>query len=191
MVKDLAAGSDRARLRRVSSADLTESEVAAIRAMLTDAFGPDEDERFTDDDWDHAIGGLHFVLDLDGEIVAHASVVERELHVDGRPLRTGYVEAVGVAPERQDTGLGSLVMTELTAYIRERFEFGALGTGRHRFYERLGWRVWPGPTFVRTDHGPQRTPEEDGDILVLVTHGSPPLDFAATISCDWRPGDVW
>jgi len=55
----------------------------------------------------------------------------------------------------------------------------------------LGWRVWAGPTFVLTDHGPQRTPDEDGDILVLVTPGSPPIDFAATLSCDWRPGDVW
>jgi len=191
MVKDLAAGSDRPRLRRVSTSALTEPEVAAIRGLLAAAFGSNEDERFTDDDWDHAIGGLHFVLDVDDEIAAHASVVERQLHVDGRPLRTGYVEAVGVAPDRQDAGLGSLVMAEVTAYIREGFEFGALGTGRHRFYERLGWRVWAGPTFVRTFDGPKRTPEEDGDILVLLTPASPPLDFAATLSCDWRPGDVW
>lgn len=191
MVKDLATASDRPRLRRVSTPDLTEREIAAIRGMLAAAFGSDDDERFTDDDWDHAIGGLHFVLDLNDELVAHASVVERELHVDDRPLRTGYVEAVGVAPDRQDAGLGSLVMAEVTAYIGQRYEFGALGTGRHGFYERLGWRVWAGPTFVRTVDGPQRTPEEDGDILVLLTPASPPLDFVAALSCDWRPGDVW
>jgi aminoglycoside 2'-N-acetyltransferase I len=191
MVKDLATASDRPRLRRVSSPDLTEPEIANIRTLLAAAFGPDDDERFTDDDWAHAIGGLHFVLDLEDEIVAHASVVERELHIDGRPLRTGYVEAVGVTPDRQDAGFGSLVMAEVTAYIRECYEFGALGTGRHRFYERLGWRVWAGPTFVRTEDGLQRTPEEDGDILVLLTPASPSLDFTASLSCDWRPGDVW
>ena len=155
------------------------------------AFGPDEDERFGQDDWDHAVGGVHFVLYFDGEIVAHASVVERELHVDGRPLRTGYVEAVGTAVDRQGAGLGSLVMAAVTSYISDHFELGALATGRHRFYERLGWLTWTGPTFVRTIDGPRPTPEEDGDILVLRTLSTPPLDPIASISCDWRAGDVW
>lgn len=34
------------------------------------AFGPNEDERFTEDDWQHAIGGMHFVLGIEGEVVA-------------------------------------------------------------------------------------------------------------------------
>jgi aminoglycoside 2'-N-acetyltransferase I len=137
------------------------------------------------------VGGVHFVLDIDGEIVAHASVVERELHVDGRPLRTGYVEAVGTAVDRQGAGLGSLVMTDVAWYIGDHFELGALATGRHRFYERLGWLTWTGPTFVRTPDGPRPTPEEDGDILVLRTPSTPSLDPTASISCEWRGGDVW
>ncbi len=182
---------DRLRLRRVSTPDLTPAETAAIRDLLVAAFGPAEDDRFTDHDWEHAVGGLHFVLDLDGEIVALASVVQRELHVDGRPLRTGYVEAVATAPDRQGRGLGSIVMGDATAWIRERFELGALGTGRHSFYERLGWLRWKGPTAVRTPGGTRPTPDEDGDILVLLTPSSPRLDLAAAISCEWRPGDVW
>jgi aminoglycoside 2'-N-acetyltransferase I len=182
---------DRPRLRRVSTHDLTAPEIAAVRAILLAAFGPDDEERFTDDDWDHAIGGVHFVLDLAGEIIAHASVVERELHVDGRPLRTGYVEAVATAPDRQGAGFGSLVMADVTSYIRDRFELGALGTGRHRFYERLGWLTWTGPSSVRTAKGANQTPDDDGYILVLPTPSSPPLDVTAPISCDWRPGDVW
>jgi aminoglycoside 2'-N-acetyltransferase I len=131
------------------------------------------------------------VLELDGGIVAHASVVERELHVDGRPLRTGYVEAVATAANRQGRGLGSVVMADVTTYVRERFELGALGTGRVSFYERLGWLPWKGPTFVRTAEGPRRTPEDDGYVLVLPTPTSPQLDLTAPLSCDWRPGDVW
>jgi aminoglycoside 2'-N-acetyltransferase I len=134
---------------------------------------------------------MHFVLDHDGVIVAHASVVERELHVGGRPVRTGYVEAVATAPDRQGAGLGSRIMADVTAYIRDRFELGALGTGRHSFYARLGWQTWTGPSFVRTPHGPRRTPDEDGYILVLGTPSSPPFDLSASISCDWRRGDVW
>ena len=182
---------DGARLRRLATAALTSSEIDSIRALMLAAFGTDTERGFDDDDWDHALGGLHFVLDVDGVIVAHAAVVERELRVDDRPLRTGYVEAVAAAPEHQGRGFGSQVMEDVARYIRSTFELGALGTGRHSFYERLGWRTWQGPTSVRTADGPQRTPEEDGDILVLRTPTTPPLDPTASISCDWRAGDVW
>jgi aminoglycoside 2'-N-acetyltransferase I len=155
------------------------------------AFGDDEDERFTEDDWQHAIGGVHFVLDIDGILVTHASVVEREIHVGGRPLRTGYVEAVATTPERDGAGFGSIVMADVTTFIRARYELGMLGTGRHHFYERLGWRVWAGPAFVRMPGGDDRTPDEEGDLLVLRTPSTPAIDEHARISCEWRPGDVW
>jgi aminoglycoside 2'-N-acetyltransferase I len=182
---------ERLRLRRVATDDLTEQEIAVIRELLAAAFGSDEEERFTDDDWEHGLGGAHFVLELDGEIIVHASVVERTLHVGDRPLRTGYVESVATAVDRQGAGFGSLVVAEVTSYIKDRFELGALGTGRHSFYERLGWVTWRGPAFVRTADGPRRTPDEEGFILVLPTPASPPLDLWAPISCDWRRGDVW
>ena len=191
MDRDPGVEPHRPRLRRLATDDLTEPEVAAIRTMLVTTFGSDEASAFGAYDWDHALGGVHFVLDIDGEIVTHASVVERELQVGGRPLRTGYVEAVGTDPERQGRGFGSLVVADVTSYINETFELGALGTGRHHFYERLGWRSWTGPSFVRTAAGMQRTPDDDGYILVLATPASPVLDRAAPISCEWRPGDVW
>ena len=178
------------RLRRLPTSDLSAADVAAIRALLWDAFGSG-DEGMTEDDWEHALGGTHFVLDIDSAIVGHASVVERLIEVGDRPLRTGYVEAVATAPDRQGAGLGSRVMTNVTEYIREGFELGALGTGRHRFYERLGWQRWAGPSSVRTADGPRRTPEDDGYILVLATPSSPSLDASLPISCDWRQGDVW
>src|SRR6266511_5192019 len=94
---------DRARLRRVPTRELTASEIRAIRELLWAAF-PSGDEGFTEDDWQHAIGGLHFVLEFDARILAHASVVERELHVGGRAVRSGYVEAVATDAERQGRG---------------------------------------------------------------------------------------
>jgi aminoglycoside 2'-N-acetyltransferase I len=177
--------------RRLTTDELTAREVQAIRRLLVAAFGSDHEQRFTEDDWQHAIGGVHFVLELDGDIVAHASVVERTLHIDGRPLRTGYVEAVATARDHQGAGLGTMVMRRVGAYIGERFQLGALGTGSHRFYERLGWLTWRGPSSVRTDTGTHPTPEEDGYILVLPTPCCPTLDLTAPISCEWRPGDVW
>lgn len=182
---------DRPRLRKLSTRELTTPEIVAIRALLERAFGSDEEERFTDADWDHSVGGVHFVLDLAGEVVTHASVIERELHVGGWPVRTGYVEAVATEPDRQGAGYASLVMADVTSWIGDRFELGALGTGRQAFYQRLGWLTWIGPSSVRTDDGELPTPEDDGYILVLTTPSSPPLDLTLPISCDWRPGDVW
>ena len=178
-------------LRRVASGDLTDAEVAATRALLWAAFA-DVDGGMTEVDWEHALGGMHVLLERSGRLVGHASVIERELHVDGRPLRTGYVEAVAIDPQHQRQGLGSRLMTEVASCITESFELGALATGTPGFYERLGWLRWSGPTFVRAPSGLLRTPDEDDGILVLLTPSSPAmLDRSASISCDWRPGDVW
>jgi aminoglycoside 2'-N-acetyltransferase I len=155
------------------------------------AFVGDEHGGFDDDDWNHALGGVHFLREVDDLIVAHAAVVERELHVAGRPVRAGYVEAVATAPELQRVGHGTDVMREVNAYIDANFELGALGTGSQAFYERLGWKIWRGPSFVRTERGDQRTPDEDGYIMVLLTRSSPPIGLDEPISCDWRSGDVW
>jgi aminoglycoside 2'-N-acetyltransferase I len=179
------------RVRRLATDELTAAEVTSIRALLDEAFGSDEDERFSQEDWQHVVGGVHFVLDVEGAILAHASVIERELHVGGRPLRTGYVEAVATGPEHQRQGLGTKVMQEVGDYIREHFDLGALATGSHGFYERLGWETWRGPSYVRTWSGTRRTADDDGYILVLRTPRSPALDLADPISCEWRPGDVW
>jgi aminoglycoside 2'-N-acetyltransferase I len=183
---------DRLRLRRLATAELTAGEGREIRTLMDVAFRSEgEEERFSDDDWQHALGGVHFVLELDGEIVAHAAVVERQLYVGGVPLRTGYVEAVATSPDRQGVGLGSIVMTDVTDYIRDGFEFGGLGTGRQTFYGRLGWRIWAGPSAVRTPDGERPTPDDDGYIMILDTPTTPPLDLAARISCEERPGDAW
>jgi aminoglycoside 2'-N-acetyltransferase I len=131
------------------------------------------------------------IAESDGPVVAHASVVERELHTAGHRLRTGYVEAVATRPSHQREGLGFLVIGEVGGLIDRVYRLGALATGVTGFYERLGWVVWEGPTFVRTAAGLVRTPEEDGNVFVRRTPTSPELDLSAPISCDWRPGDVW
>lgn len=75
--------------------------------------------------------------------------------------------------------------------IRERFTLGALSTGTHAFYETLGWERWRGPTFVDGPRGRERTPRDDGDVMILRTRRSPQLDLDGEIVCDWRLGDVW
>ncbi len=177
-------------VRSLRTDELSSQRVSELRELFHAAWG-EGSEAFTDEDWDHAVGGVHFILERDGALVAHASVVERELQTNGHRLRTGYVEAVATWPMHQRRGHGSAVMREAGDYIDRTFELGALGTGTTAFYERLGWVVWKGPTFVRTEAGPVRTEDEDGLILVRLTPRSPELDLSAPISCDWRPGDAW
>jgi aminoglycoside 2'-N-acetyltransferase I len=186
------AGERTLTLRLVASDELTAAEVARLRELMRDAFAADEHGGFTDDDWQHALGGTHFLLESDGQIACHAAVVTRELHVGGVPLATAYVEAVATDPSLQGRGLGTQVMREVGEFIDAgSWQLAALGTGSQGFYERLGWRIWRGPSFVRATDGNQPTPDEDGYIMVRLTPRSPGVSWDAPISCEWRPGDVW
>jgi aminoglycoside 2'-N-acetyltransferase I len=173
------------RFRRIET--LLQDEARALRRLLDASFG----ERFSDEDWQHALGGVHFVLQSGDEMLAHAAVVYRELRVLGDRRRTGYVEAVATASGYQRRGFGSRVMHEANAHILQNFELGALSTGRHGFYERLGWKSWRGPSSVWTPTGEAPTPEADGSIMVLPAPTLPDLDVTRPISCEWRTGDFW
>ncbi len=163
-------------------------QVASARALMEAAFDGD----FSDDDWAHACGGWHAILEEGGDVIAHASVVPRTLTVGGRAVRVGYVEAVAVAPARQRIGLGSAVMRALHAVIRDEFEAGVLSTGEWPFYESLGWTRWQGESFVREASGAlTRTADDDDSLMVLEGWAGDPLDRTAPIVCDARAGDAW
>ncbi|MGH8959011.1 MAG: GNAT family N-acetyltransferase [Acidimicrobiia bacterium] len=178
-------------IRRVASAALTSTELEKLRSLLDRAFGDDPEQGFDEDDWSHALGGWHVVVEDGDHLLAHASVVRRTLEVDGEPWDTGYVEAVATDPLYQGRGIGTHVMTTIGELISGSHRLGGLGTGSFHFYERLGWRRWRGPSGVRTPSGIERTSEDDGFIMVLLTPVSSHLDLRGLITCDWREGDVW
>lgn len=182
-------GSD-SEVRRLSSEQLSSRQLETLRKLF-DAAWPEADNQFSSDDWENSFGGVHFVLESDDTILSHASVVPRELHTEDHRLTTGYVEAVATWPRHQRRGFASAIMRSVGEYIERSFELGALDTGSPVFYEHLGWVVWKGPTFVRTEQGLLRTPEEDGNVLVRLTSKTPDIDLSDPISCEWRPGDVW
>jgi aminoglycoside 2'-N-acetyltransferase I len=175
-------------VREVTTPELRPDELEVLRSLFAAAFRPGG---FDDHDFEHALGGRHWLLEADGQIVSHASVVQRELQAAGRPLRTGYLEAVATLPAHQRRGHASRLVALANEHIRSSFELGALSTGVPGFYERLGWLRWLGPTSVRFADGLVPTPDDDDGILILLTPTSPTLDLTAPLSCDWRPGDVW
>jgi aminoglycoside 2'-N-acetyltransferase I len=176
-------------LRTRHTAELSTAELGELRRLLDAAFGG----RFTDADWDHALGGLHTLVLEQGELVGHVSVVQRQLLHQERSVRTGYVEALAVRGDRRRQGYAAAAMSEAERVIDRGYDLGALsdGTGIDGFYQRRGWRTWAGPTFVISPSGRQWTPDEDGGVLVRRTPTSPALDLSAPLGCEWRAGDVW
>jgi aminoglycoside 2'-N-acetyltransferase I len=176
------------RLRTVPTADLSPADLERLRALLDAAFAG----RFSDENWGHALGGVHVLAAVDGELAGHASVVVRSLVANGRPLRTGYVEAVATAAAVRRRGVASAVMAEVERLIAGGFELGALASSRQAvgFYEARGWRSWTGRTAALTLDGVVETPDEG--VFVLPTPHTPAgLDTAARLVCDWRPGELW
>ena len=174
-------------VRRIANDEASPDLLAAIHRLMHEVF-PGE---FSGEDWQHTCGGTHVIVTELDAVVAHAAVVERILEVAGQPFRTGYVEGVATGPVRQREGLGSIAMREVARLLRSEYEMGALATAHHRFYERLGWERWKGPTFVRGGSEPIRTPDDDDGVMVLRFGPSSEIDLGATISCDPRAGDVW
>ena len=177
-----------ARLRTAPTADLSPAELSGLRALLDDAFAG----HFGDDDWSHALGGVHVVAAVDGELVGHGSVVLRQLVAGERTLRTGYVEAVATAAPWRRRGVASAVMAEVERLVTGGFELGALSSSRQAvgLYAARGWQRWTGAVAARTPQGVVDSPGEA--VFVLPTPHTPAgLDTSARLLCDWRPGDLW
>jgi aminoglycoside 2'-N-acetyltransferase I len=176
-------------LRIVASADLSRADWSALTDLCVAAFNEPWDGY-----WESIGPGIHIMAEDSGRgIVAHAAIVDRLLYPGDAVLRAGYVEAVAVRPELQRSGLGTQVMEVIDRMIDEGYELGALGTGSQPFFARLGWVVWRGPTWIRNRDGTlERSPSEDGGIMVRITPATPPhLDLTLPIAVDWRPGEVW
>jgi aminoglycoside 2'-N-acetyltransferase I len=170
------------------TADLDSRVMDAARALLWEVFADD----MTEHDWEHALGGMHALVWEDGDLVGHASVVQRRLLHGGRALRTGYVEGVAVRQSNRRRGHAAAMMDELERVIRGAYEVGALGASdmAAAFYAARGWEQWRGETYALTpDEGIRRTAAEDDSVYVLPLAAE--LDLAGAIACDWRDGDIW
>jgi aminoglycoside 2'-N-acetyltransferase I len=173
-------------VRLAHTADLDAATLAAAHDLLHGVF-----DDLTPADWDNALGGIHALAYDHGELVGHASLIQRRLIHGGRALRAGYVEGVGVRAGHRRRGHATAMMAGLERIARAAYELGALGATDEAvpFYTGRGWKLWQGPSSVLTPDGIKRTPDEDGCIYVLET--SVPLDLSGDLTCDWRDGDAW
>ncbi|MER7760940.1 GNAT family N-acetyltransferase [Streptomyces sp. NPDC097619] len=173
------------------TAQLTPADLAEIRELLDAAFEGD----FAEEDFEHALGGMHVLLREDGPggaLLAHGSVVQRRVLHGGRALRTGYVEAVAVRADHRRRGLGGLVMAELERVVEAAYVLGALSASEEgaALYAGRGWRCWPGRIGALGPAGPVALPEEEGSTYLWVPAGATAPDPAGRLDFDWRDGDV-
>ncbi len=158
-----------AKVELLTTGDVPAVLLREIRALLLHAF----DGGFSEDDWEHALGGWHAIVTEGGQPIAHAAVTPRMMQIGGRTFRCGYVEAVGTDPLARRSGNGSRAVKAVMEVIRQEFEVGVLSTSRRAFYERLSWERWQGPTFVI----------RDGEKVTV--------SLTDPIACRSRTGDDW
>lgn len=180
-----------AELRTAHTADLSREDLQAIRGLLDAAFDDGSGGGFSDEDYEHALGGMHALIWEGSELIGHGSVVMRRLLHNGRALRTGFVEGVAVRLDQRRRGHGGAVMAALERVLRQAYELGALGAtdDAAALYVRRGWQVWSGTASVIAPSGLERTADDEGYIYVLPVGVE--LDPGGDLACDWRAGDVW
>jgi len=173
--------------RLIHTADLDGETRRKAHKLLVDAF----EGAFTEDDWEHSLGGMHALVYHHGALIAHAAVVQRRLLYNGAPLRTGYIEGVAVREDWRGQGLGTALMDGAEQVIRGAYRLGALSPSKpaRQIYTDRGWLRWEGPTSVLAPSGLTRTAEDDENVFVLPVDVD--VDVTAELVCDWRSGDVW
>jgi aminoglycoside 2'-N-acetyltransferase I len=174
-------------VRTAHTSVLSAAELRAIRALLDEAFDGD----FTDEDFEHGLGGMHALVGDGSTLIGHGCVVMRRLWHAGRSLRTGYVEGVAVHSDHRGRGHGHAVMAALETIIEGAYEIGALSSSEAAFdfYASRGWQLWTGTASVISPHGIRGTPGDEGSIYLLP--GDTYLQPDGDLACDWRDGDVW
>jgi aminoglycoside 2'-N-acetyltransferase I len=176
-------------LVRAHTAELSAETRDEIRRLLDEAF----ESEFTDEDWEHTLGGVHVLAREGDELVGHVAVVQRRLVHGELGIRTGYVEGLAVRASRRRRGHASALMREGERVITAAYDLGALsdGTGIDGFYERCGWVRWRcRPAWSRSRGlagGRTRTRTCASSARRRARRSTSP----ARSHADWRPGDVW
>ncbi|MFD5324146.1 GNAT family N-acetyltransferase [Streptomyces sp. NPDC127092] len=168
--------------------ELGSRRLRAVRDLLEIAF----EGVFSDDDWDHTLGGVHVWIEDERGLAAHGAVGQRRVLHRGRSYRVGYVEGVAVRADVRRQGLGGAVTGELERVIDGAYAFGALSASEAGagLYRGRGWRVWEGRIETLSPDGIVRLPDEEGSTYLRPAAGRPLPDAAAPLVFDWRDGDV-
>jgi len=168
----------------IRSQELTEQEYMEILELCSQAYQRDFKpflETFCN--------ATHILGRINSMLVVHALWVTRWLQsATIPPLRTAYVEAVATEESYRGRGFATAIMRRIAKEIKH-FDLGALSPSVPDLYARLGWQLWRGPLFIRTNEGLVPTPNEQ--VMVLLLPNTPVLDLTSALSAEWREGELW
>jgi aminoglycoside 2'-N-acetyltransferase I len=173
-------------IQYVATEALSSHDLSEILAMGTAAYEEDVAPFLSD-----CGPGLHALGRVSGAIVTHALIVDRRLQIEGRtPLHAAYIELVATDPPHQGKGYASTLLRALVSQLANH-EIAGLSPSAAAFYERLGWELWRGPLFVRTEAGLESSPEDEEVMILRLPRTPEDVDLDASLSVEWRPGEVW
>ncbi|GAP09476.1 predicted acetyltransferase [Bellilinea caldifistulae] len=169
----------------VQSAFLSDEDRKPIIALCNRACEEDLEPLFNT-----FVGATHVLGYHNGLLASHALWVTRDLQVGNSPLlRTAYIEALATDPAYRGRGFATAIMKRVADEIQD-YELAALSPSSVAFYERLGWELWHGPLFIRTQTDLLPSPDQE-QVMILRLPKTPPLDLNAPLSAEWREGELW
>jgi GNAT superfamily N-acetyltransferase len=134
-------------------ADLTAGEQAALRTLSLAVYPPEVAAAWPGRaiEWAaHQWGVIGW--DADGAALCYTGVIVREARWDGRAVRVGGIGGVKTHPASRGRGFATTAIRRALDFFRCQgdVDFGLLvcEPGLVPFYERLGWRKFPGELFV-------------------------------------------
>jgi GNAT superfamily N-acetyltransferase len=141
-------------LRQV--AELRAEEQAALRALALAVYPPEVAAVWPGRAFEWAPPQWVVIgWDAEGAALCHAGAVLREARWDNRAVRVGGIGGVRTHPAARGRGLAATAIQQALDFFRERgdLDFGLLvcEPGLVPYYERLGWRRFPGELLV-TQH---------------------------------------
>ena len=132
----------------------------------------------------------HILGYCDGVLVSHALWVTRYLQAGTNPImRTAYIEAVATDTNYRNRGFAKSIMNHLIGEIQD-YELAALSPFSVEYYERLGWELWRGTLYIRTNENLLTSPEDE-EVMIFRLPKTPSLDLNASLSAEWREGELW
>lgn len=174
----------------IAAASLDAAARAEIIQLCEVAYGEDFSRLFED-----MPGSVHVLArDEHGALVSHAEWVTRWLQPAGMPpLRTAYVEAVATASDHRRKGYATALLRRLTETVAadRTWQLIALSPSDDAFYRRMGWELWRGPLGIRREESVVPSPPDE-QVMIYRVPGTPVgLDLDASLTAEWRRGELW
>lgn len=118
----------------------TPIDVQAVQDVVRAAFGGDQvPDLLAGMRESVAWLGLSFVAEEDGEVVGHVGYTRAWVDAPDRVVDVLVLSPVSVRPDRQRQGVGTALVTETLALVRDRDEPLVFLEGDPRYYARLGF----------------------------------------------------